>query len=113
MFETGGIAYVYFIYGMHHCLNVVTGPEGYPAAVLLRGAESPEGRPAHGPGRLSRAFEVDRSLDGVSLLGGEIWIEEGEPVPDREVLRGPRVGVDYAGWWARRRYRFYRALTKG
>jgi DNA-3-methyladenine glycosylase len=113
MFEAGGIAYVYLVYGMHHCLNVVTGPAGYPAAVLLRGAESPDGRPAHGPGRLARAFEIDRTLDGTSLTGDELWLEAGTAVPDAEVRRGPRVGVDYAGWWARRHFRFYWSRTNG
>mgnify|MGYP001765369964 CR=1 FL=1 len=107
MFEAGGIAYVYLVYGVHHCLNVVTGPRGYPAAVLLRGAESPDGAAsAVGPGRLTRAFRVDRGLDGASLLGPHLWLEEGEPVPDRIVRRTPRIGVDYAGAWARKRYRF-------
>lgn len=112
MFEAGGIAYVYFVYGMHHCLNVVTGPEGYPAAVLLRAAESPGGAPANGPGRLTRAFAIDRSLDGASLLGPDLWIEAGRTVPDAEVVRTPRVGVHYAGSWARRHFRFY-WRTKG
>lgn len=113
MFEAGGIAYVYLVYGMHHCLNVVTGPEGYPAAVLLRGAESPNGLPAQGPGRLTRAFDVDRALDGASLLDQEIWLEAGPAVGDAEVRRGPRIGVDYAGWWARRHLRFYWSRTNG
>jgi DNA-3-methyladenine glycosylase len=106
MFEAGGIAYVYLVYGMHHCLNVVTGPAGYPAAVLLRAAEVDGGPAASGPGRLSRAFSVDRSLDGASLIGRELWLEEGARVPDRRVRRTARIGVDYAGAWARRRYRF-------
>jgi DNA-3-methyladenine glycosylase len=107
MFEPGGVAYVYLIYGMHHCLNVVTGRAGHPAAVLLRAAESPgHGISARGPGRLCRAFSVDRALDGRSLAGRELWLEPGEPVPDREVRRTPRIGVDYAGAWARRRLRF-------
>jgi DNA-3-methyladenine glycosylase len=107
MFEAGGVAYVYFIYGMHHCLNVVTGAAGYPAAVLLRAVESPgDGRIAVGPGRLTRAFEVDRTLDGESLLGETLWLERGSPVPDGDVTRTARIGVDYAGWWARRLYRF-------
>ena len=107
MFREGGIAYVYFVYGMHHCLNVVTGPAGYPAAVLLRAAEHPDGGgSASGPGRLARAFRVDRGLDGISLLGDELWIEEGEPARDREILRTARVGVAYAGSWSRRRFRF-------
>ena len=101
------MAYVYLVYGMHHCLNIVTGPAGYPAAVLLRATESPlEGISASGPGRLTRAFQIDRSLDGASLLGPELWLERGEPVGDRRVRRTPRIGVDYAGAWARKRFRF-------
>ncbi len=107
MFEAGGIAYVYLVYGMHHCLNVVTGREGYPAAVLLRAAEPPDdASSAAGPGRLARAFRIDRSLDGAPLTGPDLWLEEGEPVPDRRVRRTPRIGVHYAGAWARKPYRF-------
>ena len=106
MFESGGLAYVYLVYGMHHCLNVVTGEAGHPAAVLLRAAESPGDNSASGPGRLSRAFQVDRALDGSSFLSGPLWLEVGEPVPDSAIRRTPRIGVDYAGAWASRRYRF-------
>jgi DNA-3-methyladenine glycosylase len=107
MFEEGGIAYVYLVYGMHHCLNVVTGADGYPAAVLIRAAEVGDGLPpANGPGRLTRAFGIDRSLDRASFLGPDLWVEEGEPVADEEVRRTPRIGVDYAGEWAKKRYRF-------
>ncbi len=96
LFEEGGLAYVYLVYGMHHCLNIVTGEAGYPAAILLRAATSPNGTSASGPGRLTRAFGVGRDLDGTS----------GEPVPDRAVRRTRRIGVDYAGAWASRRHRF-------
>jgi DNA-3-methyladenine glycosylase len=107
MFEAGGIAYVYQIYGIHHCFNVVTGSEGYPAAVLLRAAESPDGAlSASGPGRLCRAFRVDRTLDGASLLGRRVWLEQGVPPSPGAIGRTARIGVDYAGWWARREYRF-------
>lgn len=106
MFEPGGLVYVYLVYGVHHCLNVVTGDAGHPAAILLRATESPNGASATGPGRLTRAFAVDRSLDGTSFLKGPLWIEAGEPVVDRVVRRTPRIGVDYAGSWASRRYRF-------
>ena len=106
MFEEGGVAYVYFVYGMHHCLNVVTSVKGIPTAVLLRAAETPDGRSASGPGRLTRAFAVDRRLDGASLLGPDLWLEEGAPVEDRAVRRTPRIGVDYAGAWARRLLRY-------
>ena len=107
MFETGARAYVYQIYGVHFCLNVVTGTKDYPAAVLLRAATAPEPDvSASGPGRLCRAFRVDRGLDGVSLLGRELWLEAGRPYRDGEVARTPRIGVDYAGEWARADYRF-------
>jgi DNA-3-methyladenine glycosylase len=107
MFEPGGIAYVYLVYGMHHCLNLVTGERGYPAAVLVRATEPPEpGRRTTGPGLVARAFEIDRGLDGASVVSRELWLEHGEPVDDRHVRRTPRVGVDYAGAWARRPYRF-------
>jgi len=107
MFEDGGIAYVYLVYGVHNCLNLVTGDEGYPAAILLRAAEVQDGMSsARGPGLLTRAFQVDRSLDGSPLTGEDLWLEDGHPVPDREVLRTPRIGVDYAGPWATRKYRF-------
>jgi DNA-3-methyladenine glycosylase len=106
MFEPGGLAYVYLVYGMHHCLNVVTGEAGHPAAVLLRAAESPNGSNASGPGRLTRAFAIDRTQDGASFLEGPLWLEVGEPVSDRAVRRTRRIGVDYAGSWASRRYRF-------
>ena len=106
MFEPGGLAYVYLVYGMHHCLNVVTGDAGYPAAILLRAATSPNGANASGPGRLTRAFGVDRTLDGSSFLTGPLWLEAGEPVPDPIVRRTRRIGVDYAGSWAARRFRF-------
>jgi DNA-3-methyladenine glycosylase len=106
MFEAGGIAYVYQIYGMHFCLNVVTGGAGYPAAVLLRACEGPvDDLSASGPGRLCRAFGIDRSLDGCALVGPELWIEAGQPVADAAVRRTPRIGVHYAGEWVRRPYR--------
>jgi DNA-3-methyladenine glycosylase len=114
MYLGGGHAYVYRIYGIHHCLNVVTGRPGDGTAVLLRAGEVVEGgeamrrrrglgptpRPgelAGGPGKLCRALAVDRALDGVSLLAGELRIAAGEPVDDAAVVRGPRVGVGYAG----------------
>jgi DNA-3-methyladenine glycosylase len=106
MYAAGGVAYVYLVYGMHHCLNAVTGDEGNPQAILLRAASSPDGTSASGPGRLCRAFRVDRSLDGASLIGDVLWIERGTPVPERDVRRTRRIGVDYAGAWARRRLRY-------
>jgi DNA-3-methyladenine glycosylase len=107
MFEDGGLAYIYLVYGMHHCLNVVTGGAGHPAAILLRATEPPTaGASASGPGRLTRAFGIDRTLDGSSFLSGPLWLEAGTTVVDRDVRRTRRIGVDYAGAWADKLYRF-------
>lgn len=107
MFRAGGVAYVFLVYGMHRCMNVVTGEHGHPGAVLLRAAEV-DGPPrsASGPGRLARWFDIDLDLSGASLAGREIWLESGAPVPDRAVRMTPRIGVDYAGEWAEVPYRF-------
>ena len=88
-------------------LNVVTGDRDYPAAVLIRATEPPtDAQSASGPGRLCRAFQIDRALDGCSLAGRELWLEQGLAVSGTVVRRTARIGVDYAGPWTRRRYRF-------
>jgi len=116
LYLPGGHAYVYFIYGMHFCLNAVTGRADVGSAVLLRAGEPVEGvermamnrrwtrapRPgdlAGGPGKLCQALAIDRALDGVrlDLRTGELAITEGEPAAPEEVAEGPRIGVDYAG----------------
>ncbi len=114
LYLAGGHAYVYFIYGMHWCLNAVTGEAGVGSAVLLRAAEPVAGeerlaanrrlarppRPgelAGGPGKLCQAMGIDRALDGAPLDRPPLVITAGEPVADGEVAAGPRVGVDYAG----------------
>ncbi|MHB8394105.1 MAG: DNA-3-methyladenine glycosylase [Candidatus Dormibacteria bacterium] len=98
MFGPPGHAYVYFIYGMHHCFNVVTGKEGEAEAVLLRGAmgRSPAGGSLRGPGRLCRAMEIGREHDSLDLCSGvldQIWIEAGRIPPGMARRTGPRVGV--------------------
>ena len=100
--------YVYLAYGMHFCMNVVTGSEHEGSAVLLRAAEPLEGiadmrtfrgrdslhELCSGPGKLCQAFAVDRSHDGVDLVrGANLWLAEGEPVPGREIDVGSRVGI--------------------
>ncbi len=114
MYLDGGHAYVYFVYGMHWCLNVVAATAGVPHAVLLRGGEAVEGgvrmtrlrglarppRPrelAGGPARLCQALAIDRRFDGVDLRRGALRLVAGEPVGDDAVVRTPRVGVAYAG----------------
>jgi DNA-3-methyladenine glycosylase len=118
MFGRPGHLYVYLVYGMHHCANVVCGPGGKPEAVLLRAAELTEGeahartrrgdvphsRLAAGPGNLAAAFGIDLGHDGVDLLTGPIRLAHG---PRPEVIdRTARIGVDYAGDWADRPFRY-------
>jgi DNA-3-methyladenine glycosylase len=109
MFGPPGHAYVYFVYGMHHCLNVVTEREGFPAAVLVRGLEPlegieamrarrggrPDGQLASGPARLCQALEIDRRFDGADLCAPDahLFVEEGIVVSDEAVVAGPRIGV--------------------
>jgi DNA-3-methyladenine glycosylase len=110
MFGPPGHAYVYFIYGFWNCLNVVTGAAGVPHAVLLRALEPLPGlnERTWGPGLLCRALHIDRRLNGIDLLGDVLWLE-GPPrrAPPPRVARATRIGVDYAGDWARRPWRFY------
>jgi DNA-3-methyladenine glycosylase len=107
MFGPAGVAYVYLIYGMYHCLNVVTEREEFPAAVLIRAAEV-DGQLIDGPGRLCRALEVDRSLNRLDLtIGRGLWFEDrGADVPRGQIGRFPRIGVEYAGAWAKKLWRF-------
>jgi DNA-3-methyladenine glycosylase len=122
MFRAGGVAYVYFCYGVHHMLNVVTYAAGVPHAILIRAIEPLQGvdtmlrrcgKPrldrtlTSGPGRVTRALGLDRRHNGLSLRGRVLWIEDrGETVSAAEIVAGPRVGVDYAGAHARRPWRF-------
>lgn len=107
MFNAAGVAYVYLIYGMYHCLNVVTEREEFPAAVLIRAIEV-DGVLIDGPGRLCRALQIDRSLNRINLTTQEsLWFEDrGGRILRRQVAALPRIGVDYAGEWARRPWRF-------
>lgn len=107
MFGPGGVAYVYLIYGMYHCLNVVTEREEFPAAVLIRAIEV-DGRVIDGPGRLCRALEIDRSFNRLDMTSGEsLWFEDrGADVPRGGIGVFPRIGVDYAGEWAGKPWRF-------
>ncbi len=107
LFGPPGHAYVYLCYGMYEMLNVVTEQEGFPAAVLLRAVEC-EGRLIDGPGRLTRAFGIDRRLNRCDLtLGQALWFEDrGEVLQAGALNTYPRIGVDYAGEWARRPWRF-------
>ena len=109
MYERGGVCYVYLCYGMHWMLNIVTGEEGYPAAVLIRGTEA-----FNGPGRLTKGVGVTGSFNGKNLhTQDSIWIEESEGKP-QQVFTGPRIGVDYAGpKWSQKPYRFWFSNCRG
>ncbi len=109
MFGPPGHLYVYFTYGMHHCMNVVTGSEGEGSAVLLRAGRPVEGLEwmradrgdvpdrllCAGPGRFTKAFAVDRSLDGADLVTASygVWIATGQPVARADIAAGPRIGI--------------------
>lgn len=110
MFGAPGHAYVYFIYGFWNCLNAVTAKEGTPHAVLLRALEPVAGvtDKTWGPGLLCRAMHIDRSLNGVDLCGEVLWIETpAGPKRSVQIGRSPRIGVDYAGSWAHKPWRFF------
>lgn len=109
MYGPPGHAYVYLIYGVHHCMNVVTEPEGNGAAVLLRALEpigSVKGN-TRGPGLLCRAMGLDLRHNGVDLTGDELFIAEPGDEETFEIVARPRVGVDYADAWAQALLRFY------
>ena len=108
MFGPPGHLYVYFTYGMHHCMNAVVGGDGQGAAVLLRAAEPIEGLSAmaerrgtsdvrwlcSGPARLAQAFGIGREANGIDLVAGAVmWLSEGDPAPPSAVVRTSRVGV--------------------
>lgn len=105
MFGPPGVWYVYLCYGVHWLLNVVTGPESYPAAVLIRGLSTPSG-----PGRLTRDLGIDGSLNQTPASPGSgLWIRSGAPCEKDAITRTPRIGVAYAGPdWSQRPYRFVR-----
>ncbi|MBI4545928.1 MAG: DNA-3-methyladenine glycosylase [Gemmatimonadetes bacterium] len=113
MFGPPGIAYIYRIYGLHWCLNTVTGDVGYPAAVLVRALEPlagmetmrqrrslrPDRELASGPARLAEALAISGQLDGHPLQQPPLLITTGQPLPDASISRGPRVGVTRAADW--------------
>lgn len=110
MFGEAGHAYVYLIYGMHHCMNVVTGPAGSGSAVLLRALEPVQGLAGdtHGPGRLAKAMGVDKRLYGTDLCATDSVLflaDDGHEV--KSVSTSARIGVHYAREWADKPLRFF------
>jgi DNA-3-methyladenine glycosylase len=126
MFGPAGFAYVYVIYGLHHCLNAVTECEAYPAAVLIRAVQPCEGVElmrarrrkqdvrllANGPGNLCQAFGIARGLNGIDLCGDVLFVEDQGSSP-AEIVVTTRIGVEYAGAWKDKPWRFYLAGRPG
>jgi DNA-3-methyladenine glycosylase len=109
MFGPPGHAYVYLIYGMYNCVNVVTQAEGKASAVLLRALEpvrNLEGR-TQGPGLLCRAMGIDKRLNGHDLTSTSFYVADDRALERPAIVKRPRIGVDYAGHWAKRLLRFY------
>jgi DNA-3-methyladenine glycosylase len=119
MFGDPGYAYIYLIYGFHCMLNIVTEAADFPAAVLIRAVEPLKGvelmvkrrktrdqrNLASGPGKLCEAFAIDRTLNGNDLCGRVLYLEDpGDPAPS--FVTTPRIGVDYAGEWTHKPWRF-------
>ncbi|NYT65868.1 DNA-3-methyladenine glycosylase [Alcaligenaceae bacterium] len=110
MFGPPGYAYVYLIYGMHHCLNVVTDTIGSGTGVLLRALKpiaNLDGVNTRGPGRLCKAMGIDRSMYGHDLCSDDFYIAAADAPEDITIAASPRIGVDYAGAWATKPLRFY------
>ena len=105
MFGSPGFAYVYLIYGMYHCLNIVTEKKDYPAAVLIRAVDA---NGVNGPGKLCRFLKIDRTLNGEDTIkSGKLWIEDGQKLKPAQIGRSKRAGVDYAGSYKDKPWRFF------
>ena len=112
MYLQGGHAYIYLIYGMYYCFNIVTEKAGFPAAVLIRALDLPN---TDGPGKLCREFGLSKRQNGLDLTASELYIEdrparrsfsEGGGDIAKKILKTPRVGVAYAGADAKKLWRF-------
>lgn len=109
MFGPPGFAYVYIIYGMYHCMNVVTESEGKASAVLIRALEPIQNltERTQGPGLLCKAMQIDKTLNAHDMLSDNFFIT-GNPAHETiKIVKKPRIGVDYAGEWAQKLLRFY------
>lgn len=109
MFGPPGFAYVYLIYGMYFCMNVVTEQEGHASAVLIRALEPVKNIHARtqGPGLLCKAMQIDKQLQGHDLLSENFYVRHAEESKRITIIKRPRIGVDYAKHWAKRLLRFY------
>ncbi len=107
MFAAPGTLYVYFTYGMHWMANIACGKEGVPSAVLIRGAGE-----ICGPARLTKFLAIDKALNGKPLgVEAGLWVEDRGDAPEN-IRQTPRIGVDYAGAWAKKLWRFVREANR-
>lgn len=109
MFGPPGYAYVYLIYGMYHCLNVVTEQEGWASAVLIRALEPIQNinKKTQGPGLLCQAMNIHKKHNGLDLMSKHFYIADHLSSASFSIIKRPRIGVDYAGIWAKKLLRFY------
>jgi len=122
MFGPPGQIYVYFTYGLHHMLNIVTGKTGYPSAVLIRAIEPIDSAIKifqnskfkiqnffSGPARLTKTLKIDKSFNGKTIIGkpGGLWIEKEPQAPRRRISRAARIGIPYAEEYREKKWRFY------
>lgn len=110
MFGPPGYWYVYLCYGMYWMLNIVTGPKNYPAAVLIRGVITKDGKNLNGPGKLTKFLKINRQFNGKRAEKKTgLWIQDsGKFSAKPKIHKGPRIGVDYAGSvWSKKHYRFW------
>lgn len=120
MYEHGGVAYIYLIYGMYHCLNAVSSKKGHPEAVLIRALEPCEGlewmkiksrssneqKILNGPGKLCKILEIDKQLNAHDLTQRPLWIEEGKEIKSQNIVCSPRINIAYAEEWIAKPLRF-------
>ncbi|HEY3309455.1 MAG TPA: DNA-3-methyladenine glycosylase [Desulfuromonadaceae bacterium] len=109
MYGPPGFAYVYLVYGLHWCMNVVTEPEGQASAVLLRAIEPVNNveENTRGPGLLCKAMHIDGRINGLDLEGNIIYLASISETETVEIIKRTRIGVKYAGIWADKLLRFY------
>lgn len=109
MWSRGGVLYVYMIYGMYFCTNIVTEEKGFPAAVLIRGVhllESMGKQRTDGPGKVSRAFHINKTQTGVDITTSSSFRVEDRGIHLKNIRRTPRISVNYSGPWANKPWRF-------
>ena len=123
MFGPPGHAYIYLVYGLNYCFNIVTEKENYPAAVLIRAIEPTAGinlikeyrktqksifNLTNGPGKLCQALKIDKTLNNLDLTDRTLWLEDrGLKIKPSEIIATKRIGVDYAGKYKNKPWRFY------